>query len=169
MPLELLEYQVFRQSGPTNQVSTSPFNFAEIDLDPVPLGQTWRIEHVSLQIVANFPANNQGGGGPYFAALYDKSHPLQGDAPIETTNLAPLPFINEFTFVAPGSVSWWGDYFEPAQPITIPSGNQFAVLFSPTANVLSYLLRVQYAIFQGYAGKPQPVAGAQPVAISPGI
>lgn len=167
MPLELLEYQIFRQSGPSGSISVFPFVFGEVDMPAVPAAQTWRIENVALAVIVQFPAGSQGLGGPYGAALYDQAQPGPGVVPIAISNLAPERFPNDTYDSSPVSFGMWADFYEPAQPITIPQGNQFAIVFSPIADVALYMVRVQYAVYGGTAGAPTPIAGAQPNPIGP--
>jgi hypothetical protein len=150
---ELLEYDVLRFVGqPPGWV---PFTPAEIDCGAVPTGQTWRADRITVGVFTGV-TNSE----PPDVLLYDQAPVGPTSIPVDASNLSVYPGFN------PGGamISSWLDIDDTSAPITIPAGNQLAIVFQPLEFGASaiFMVRVQFSKYQGDAGKPQPFAGGTP-------
>jgi hypothetical protein len=168
VPLELLEYDVFRQSGPILTVGGN-----EIDAGVVPAGQSWRLEHLAVALF--FPPGAVYAPGftnalvyPPLVGIYDVPQPGPTVVPCQVTALSLLTQdggINGNFPLGEAAVetSWYDVDDDPG--ITLSPGNQLAVVFytnqvgGPSGIAA---VRAQFAVYQGTAGQPQPAAGVVP-------
>jgi hypothetical protein len=151
VPLELLEYDVFRFAG--QPAGWTEFTPAEIDCGVVPTGQTWRADRISVGVWTGLT----GGGGQPSVLLYDQASPGPTVVPMDMTLLSQYPgaFFNGLG---------WLDSDDTSAPLTIQQGNELAVVFEGNgyASTSIFTVRVQFSKYGGEAGKPQPFAGGTP-------
>ena len=161
MPLELLEYQVFRQSAPL-------FTQNEIDAPQVPIGQVWRCEH--LAVAMYFPAGSSySSPGPPQVGVYDLPSPGETVVPCQLTTLSPLIQKGLIAGTSVGGTTVqtaWYDVDDDAT-ITLQPGNQLAVVFysyflGTAGSPATCAVRAEFSVYQGTAGQPQPAAGLTP-------
>lgn len=163
MPLQLLEYRVFRQSVPLLTQN-------EIDGDQVPTNQTWRVGHISLCVFFPPGVNFSTLNTPPIVGIYDVQGPGPLTVPCSVTQLAPLTVNGIIGGGVQGGVLPSGvnlSFFDVDDDLglTLGPGNQLAVVFytdqiggpSPVGAV-----RAEYSVFQGVPGQPTPIAGASP-------
>lgn len=154
MTQELLEYQVYRQVVAGN----SPGFTGEVDCPQVPVGQTWRVDQISLAVLLPTAALVEIG-----ALVYDLTPVTAQSIPVQLTTLQSL---------APSGLGpLWGDTDDGGSPITVQGGSQLAIVFGSLIVAATYLVRVQYGLWQGSAtGDATPAAGLVPgPTIPPGI
>jgi hypothetical protein len=164
VPLQLLEYRVFRQSVPLATAN-------EIDGDVVPTNQTWRVAHLSLAVFFPPGVVMAAQNTPPMVGIYDVATPGAQVVPCQVTQLSPLAVGGQIGGVtvpggtaSSGVLNSWFDADDDAG-ITLSPGNQLAVVFytdeiggpSPVGAV-----RAEYATFQGVPGQPTPIAGSSP-------
>lgn len=157
----LVAYEVFRGLKVVQNV-----NDGELDLDPVPLGYKWRVEQVAVGVFAS-ALDYYEGSGPPAVYLFDRTPVGPTSLPIQATYLQrynmPQPWPQ-----TTGVVVLWADWFEESPPLTILGGNQLAIVLGPVAQPgQTYYARVQYELWQGTSGEPQPFAGGEPAPTIP--
>lgn len=163
MPLELLEYRVRRD------VVLNPNQVKEWDLPdgPVPGGQTWKVDAIT---VAGLAQTGVAPPSDTSVLIYDQASPGAALAPVQATNMALLrasvPYNSSFAGFPVTAADLYGD-IDSADSITLPAGNTLAILLPQSAFFYVFMIRVQYAVFQGVSGKPQPAAGIGPAATIP--
>lgn len=164
MPLELIEYQVFRNSNGLTR---------EVDGPQVPAGQVYRVSHLSVAIYypkgSLFSLNLAASPAPPQVGVYDVANPGPAVLPCQVTTLSPF-LQNGFVagaVVDPSSRTAYYDVDDDAG-ITLQPGNQLAVVFydywtGPGTNGFPLCsVRAEFEVYQGTAGQPQPAAGLTP-------
>jgi hypothetical protein len=144
--LVLTDYPVFRRVTLTGVASVF-----EIDCGAVPANSLWRVDQIACVL---FPTNPLIS--PPIVTLYDQSNPGPTSIPIQATELAPYP--SPYGNVFAGLPSYWADWDAEAGPFTILGGQELAVVFSNVPSGVPVGVRVQYGLFMGSAGAPQPVS-----------
>ena len=160
MPLQLLDYQVARAVLPPTPSPAA----TEWDSAVVPNGQTWRVDQITVGMLAGVNVNNPAPA-PLTVALYDVAGPGPTAIPIQATSMSLIEQNVPFPFSGIGlatSVSLFGDFDDQGSPITLLGGAQLAIVWPYNEWALAYLVRVQYRDLSRQRGAPQPAAGIVP-------
>lgn len=150
MPWQLTDYPVLRLSLPLTGANQPILPFPV-----VPTGQLWRVDQVTVA-VTNPNVNQQTGAiAPPEVMLYDQPVPATVAAfpatliPAQGTTLSLWP-----------AMGYMADFDDQSSPLTILGGGQLSIVFFGVYSGQTILARVQYGLYQGSPGAPQPVAGA---------